>query len=115
MHKVHLSKNNYQLVAENSGQSPEVLMSNCNEALESEKHTLSLLAETSFYPNAAPISDTPSAAEAQADVLLQQIQQDPVLSRQLLQKLLLNAQPDIPGEKALKAKQKALKPSGLSA
>ena len=91
MHKVRLSKNNYQLVAENSGQSPEVLMSNYNETLESEKRTLSLLVETSFYPNTAPVSDTPSAAEAKVDVLLQQLQQDPVLSQQLLQKLFSNA------------------------
>ena len=37
MHKVRLTQNNYQLVAENSGQSPEVLMSNYNEAREIEK------------------------------------------------------------------------------
>lgn len=91
MHKVRLSKNNYQLVAENSGQSPEVLMSNYNEALESEKRTLSLLVETSFYPNSTPASDTPATAEAQVEVLLQQLQQDPALSQQLLQKLLANA------------------------
>ena len=91
MHKVRLSKNNYQLVAENSGQSPEVLMSNYNEALESEKRTLSLLVETSFYPNATPVSDVPSATEAQVDALLQKFQQDPALSQQLLQKLLSNA------------------------
>lgn len=91
MHKVRLSKNNYQLVAENSGQSPEVLMSNYNEALESEKRTLSLLVETSFYPNTTPVSDVPSATEAQVDALLQKLQQDPALSQQLLQKLLSNA------------------------
>ena len=38
-HKVRLTKNNYQLVAENSGQSPEVLMSNYNEALDSPART----------------------------------------------------------------------------
>lgn len=91
MHKVRLSKNNYQLVAENSGQSPEVLMSNYNEALKSEKRTLSLLVKTSFYPNATPVSDVPSATEAQVDALLQKLQQDPALSQQLLQKLLSNA------------------------
>ena len=90
MHKIRLSQNNYQLVAENSGQSPEVLMSNYNEALESEKRTLSLLVETSFYPNAAPASDTPVAV-AQVDVLLQQLQHDPALTQLLLQKLLSNA------------------------
>ena len=91
MHKVRLSKNNYQLVAENSGQSPEVLMSNYNEALESEKRTLSLLVETSFYPNSTPPSDTSAATEVQVAVLLQQLQQDTALSQQLLQKLLANA------------------------
>lgn len=90
MHKIRLTQNNYQLVAENSGQSPEVLMSNYNEALESEKRTLSLLVETSFYPNAAPASDAPVAA-AQVDVLLQQLQQDSALTQLLLQKLLSNA------------------------
>lgn len=34
MHKVRLSQNNYQLVAENAGQSPEVLMNHYNEALD---------------------------------------------------------------------------------
>ena len=90
MHKIRLSQNNYQLVAENSGQSPEVLMSNYNEALESEKRTLSLLVETSFYPNAAPASDAPVAV-AQMDALLQQLQHDPALTQLLLQKLLSNA------------------------
>ena len=36
MHKVRLSQNNYQLVAENAGQSPEVLMNHYNEALDYE-------------------------------------------------------------------------------
>ena len=54
MHKVRLSKNDYQLVAESAGQSPEVLMSNYNEALDSEKRTLSRLVEGSFYPNLEP-------------------------------------------------------------
>ena len=90
MHKVRLSQNNYQLVAESGGQSPEVLMSNYNEALESEKRNLSLLVETSFYPGAQqPAAPTP--APLQADVLLQQIQQNPELSGQLLQLLLSNA------------------------
>jgi len=66
MHKVRLSQNNYQLVAENSGQSPEVLMSNYNEAWESEKRTLSLLVETIIVWDAkanVPISQiTPSVS-----------------------------------------------------
>ena len=44
--------NSYQLVAENSGQSPEVLMSNYNEARETEKRALAAMAESSFYPSA---------------------------------------------------------------
>lgn len=89
MHKVRLSKNNYQLVAENSGQSPEVLMSNYNEALESEKRTLSLLVETNFYPAAS--SAIPPQPSTQMDALMQQVQQNPELSRRLLQMLLSNA------------------------
>lgn len=58
MHKVRLSQNNYQLVAENSGQSPEVLMSNYNEALESEKRALSVMVENSFYVQSEEILRT---------------------------------------------------------
>jgi len=88
MHKVRLTKNNYQLVAENSGQSPEVLMSNYNEALVSEKRTLSLLVETSLYPHEA-------AQEAQnandLTYILQTIQDNPDLSKQIMQVLISNA------------------------
>ena len=66
MHKVRLTSNNYQLVAENSGQSPQVLMSNYNEALDSEKRTLSLLVETSFYPKST--ADSTSDLSAQQDL-----------------------------------------------
>lgn len=48
MHKVRLSNNNYQLVAEAAGQSPEVLMSNYNEAQDCEKRALSEKVEESF-------------------------------------------------------------------
>lgn len=90
MHKIRLSKNNYQLVAESAGQSPEVLMSNYNEALEDEKRTLSLLVETDFYPNAAAV---PAATTNTSDtaLLLEKIKSDPGLSAQLLQLLLSNA------------------------
>lgn len=88
MHKVRLTKNNYQLVAENSGQSPEVLMSNYNEALESEKRTLSLLIESNFYPE-----ETLKQSQLSPDVenVLEAIQQNPELTKQVLQLLLLNA------------------------
>lgn len=86
MHKVRLTQNNYQLVAESSGQSPEVLMSNYNEALDSEKRTLSMLVETSFYPQAeAP------AVSSEVNAVLQAIQGNPELTQQILQTLLSGA------------------------
>ena len=89
MHKVRLSQNNYQLVAENAGQSPEVLMNHYNEALDYEKRALSRLVENSFYPH----RETSSEAQDSADVsaLMAQIQQNPELCRKLLQSLTLGA------------------------
>jgi len=89
MHKVRLSQNNYQLVAENSGQSPEVLMSNYNEALESEKRTLSLLVETSFYPSAGKTESPPQRIEETK--ILEVLQSNPVLASQILQLLQVSA------------------------
>ena len=89
MHKIRLTQNNYQLVAENSGQSPEVLMSNYNEALENEKRTLSLLVETSFYQPAVNKTEQPVQVDENAkiaDVLLN----NPDLASQIMQ-LLLNS------------------------
>ena len=90
MYKIRLSKNNYQLVAESAGQSPEVLMSNYNEALEDEKRTLSLLVETDFYPNTAAVPAA-SANTSDTALLLEKIKSDPGFSAQLLQLLLSNA------------------------
>ncbi|MDR0916153.1 MAG: tyrosine-type recombinase/integrase [Oscillospiraceae bacterium] len=91
MHKVRLTKNNYQLVAESGGQSPEVLMSNYNEALDSEKRTLSLLVETSFYPQAAQGAQPAQPAATDMETVLQAIQSNPEFSKQLMQLLLANA------------------------
>lgn len=90
MHKVRLSQNNYQLVAENAGQSPEVLMNHYNEALDYEKRALSRLVENSFYPH----QETSGEAQDSADVseLMAQIQQNPELCRKLLQSLTLGTQ-----------------------
>ena len=91
MHKVRLSKNNYQLVAESSGQSPEVLMSNYNEALDPEKRNLSQLVEEDLYPGQE--QDTHSdPGEVIGENLLERIRTDPAFSKQLLQLLLDNAQ-----------------------
>jgi integrase len=92
MHKVRLTKNNYQLVAENGGQSPEVLMSNYNEALDSEKRALSLLVETSFYPQATADGNPPDKEKnAGYETILREIGGNPELARQLLQTLMLQA------------------------
>ena len=52
MHKIRLSANDFQLVAEAGGQSPAVLMEHYNESLEEEKKNLSLLVESDFYHDA---------------------------------------------------------------
>lgn len=90
MHKVRLSQNNYQLVAESAGQSPEVLMNHYNEALDYEKRALSRLVEDSFYPH----QGSPEQSRDNADVsaLMARIQQNPDLCRKLLQSLTLSAE-----------------------
>ena len=92
MHKVRISQNNYQLVAESSGQSPEVLMSNYNEALDSEKRDLSRLVESDLYPAKQIYSDRPSEKNFDPDLLLQKIRSDPDFSRELMQLLLRSAE-----------------------
>lgn len=88
MHKVRLSKNDYQLVAESAGQSPEVLMSNYNEALDSEKRALSRMVEGSFYPKQ---ESEAGSEQGELSDLLAKVQGNPELQRQLLQKLLFDA------------------------
>lgn len=89
MHKVRLTKNDYQLVAESAGQSPEVLMHNYNEALDSEKRALSRLVEGSFYPDLEPSPS--SAGSNDVSSLLERIQKNPDLRRQLVESLLRGA------------------------
>lgn len=89
MHKVRLSMNNYQLVAESSGQSPEVLMNHYNESLDSEKRTLSHMVESDFYSDHKQ-EEICSEKEA-LERLFERIRKNPVLSQQLMQNLLLSA------------------------
>ena len=84
MHKVRLTQNNYQLVADNAGQSPEVLMHNYNEVLDSEKRALAKMVEASFYPG----QQNERLADDDLSVVLQKLQQNPELLQQLLQSLL---------------------------
>ena len=95
MHKVRLSQNNYQLVAESSGQSPEVLMAHYNEALDSEKRDLSKMVEQSFYPRAEIGQTTQAHADTSLDELLHKIQQSSTENRARLKDLLAKALADL--------------------
>ena len=64
-------------------------MSNYNEALESEKRTLSLLVETSFYPSAGKTERPPQRIEETK--ILEVLQSNPVLASQILQLLQVSA------------------------
>lgn len=50
MHKVRITENNYQLAANNAGQSPKVLMEHYNETQDNEKKELAFCIERNFYP-----------------------------------------------------------------
>jgi len=89
MHKVRLTQNNYQLVADNAGQSPEVLMNNYNEALDIEKRALAKMVEANFYQGQL----NQSLADDDKSILLQILQQNPELVQQILQGLLIGALP----------------------
>lgn len=91
MHKVRLTQNNYQLVAENAGQSPQVLMSNYNETLDDEKRALTLLIEKNFYHHADSVGSSDPPTTPDLDTLLKKIKQDPVLYHQFLQLLSAGA------------------------
>lgn len=52
MHKIRLSQNNFQLVAESAGHSPVILMRHYNDIHDAEKRELANLVERNFYPAA---------------------------------------------------------------
>lgn len=87
MHKVLLPKNDYQLVTESAEQSPEVLMSNYNEALDSEKRALSRMVEGRFYLQ----QESEQAQSDEVSELVARLQHNPDLQQQFLQTLLLGA------------------------
>lgn len=66
-------------------------MNNYNEALEAEKRTLSLMVETNFYPQAANTDVQTSNSSMGIDAVMAAIQNNPALSKQILQNLLLGA------------------------
>lgn len=81
MHKVRLSGFDYQLVAQNSGQSPEVLMTHYNEVLEYEKKNLAMKIEDDFYPKPETTADV--EAEPKVEKLMEQVLGDPALLAKL--------------------------------
>jgi len=89
MHKIRLTKNNYQLVAANAGQSPEVLMHHYNEALEAEKQQLASMVESSFYPSLEKKSETLSTLDPAE--ILKLIQENPDLAAKPMQLLKVSA------------------------
>lgn len=92
MHKVRLTKNNYQLVAESAGHSPEVLMSNYNEALDSEKRALSRMVERNFYGEDELSSvKVPPQPENEVERLVEKLHANPELLKRLMQTLTLGA------------------------
>lgn len=82
-------KNNYQLVAANAGQPPEVLMHHYNEALKVEKQQLASMVESSFYPTPAKSNEKPASLDAAE--ILKLIQENPDLSAKLMQLLKVSA------------------------
>ena len=70
------------IIAEDSA---EVLMSNYNEVLDAEKRALSVLVENSFYPQE---TINPAKPQGEAEVILQMLDSNPALSKQILQTLL---------------------------
>ena len=82
-------KHNYQLVAANAGQSPEVLMHHYNETLEVEKQQLASMVESSFYPTPAKSNEKPASLDAAE--ILKLIQENPDLSAKLMQLLKVSA------------------------
>ena len=86
MHKVRITENNYQLVADNAGQSPKVLMEHYNETRDNEKKELAFCIERDFYPAQKPV-DKPT--ERNTDMIVELIQKNPDLINKLSQLLPL--------------------------
>lgn len=99
MHKIRLSQFNYQLVASLGGHSPEVLMSNYDEALETEKRALANRIEANFYTKKfeAPPAAKQDASNEEAQKLAAALAQDPQLLQQV--QLMLATAKDAQGIK----------------
>jgi hypothetical protein len=67
-------------------------MSNYNEALETEKRTLSLLVETSFYPSTANYSESLPQINDKEEII-EAILKNPMLAQQVMQLFQVHAVP----------------------
>jgi integrase len=81
MHKIRITHNNYQLAADAAGNTAPVTMTHYDEVLDSEKRALSQEVEKSFYPKQAPDAQL----DGDAETLLQKMQKDPELLKQVVQ------------------------------
>jgi len=66
-------------------------MNNYNEALESEKRTLSLLVETSFYQNANNIAGLPQTDESA--IIINAVLNNSLMAQQIMQLIQSSAIP----------------------
>ena len=91
MHKVRISKNNFQLVAESAGQSTEVLTDHYNDILDSEKRALAQSVEKNFYPAEVLGKAAQQKKREEQDRFLQDIQNNPELMGRFMQFMQANA------------------------
>ena len=86
IHKLRLTNNNVQLVAENGGHTPEVMMAHYNDIFDLEKQELAKLVEQSMY--------TPKKAEAPSEdeLVLQKIFSNPALLTRMMEQMKTSMQ-----------------------
>jgi Site-specific recombinase XerD len=94
MHKLRLTNSNVQLVAENGGHTPAVMMGHYNDIYDFEKRALAELVEQSLYPLAAGTTERPITEEtrlSEEEKIMQRIQADPAFAKRLMQQIAANA------------------------
>ena len=89
MHKVRLSKNNYQLVADNAWKT-KVLMEHYNESPEDKKRELMFMVE-SYLNTDNKMGPTPTEEKQRKENMMQLLNNHPSLLDQFFQPLQLTA------------------------
>jgi Phage integrase family. len=82
MHKVRLTQNDYQLVAETGGHSPQVLMSNYNEAMDSEKRKLAALIGADLFHQE---SENEGGTDLSQQAIFEVLEKNPEMKYMLMQ------------------------------